>query len=124
MKFLFSISFMLITVAAFAQVKKDSQNTRPLFLSTIKLDSSSYLVNTNLKTISQNIVTAPLSRTSLDRINNTSNFVTLTKDFNKIYDFSNISTEVNLSKALDNVMYSGNFFNPKESHFSALNPKE
>ena len=110
--------FLLMNFIGFSQEKEDTNKTQPLFISTMNIDSS-FNVQDNLDAVSNSIKTISTSKINLDRISNR-NLVALTKNSNKIYKFSDINSEINIKTALDNVMYSGNFFNPNESHYSVL----
>ncbi|WP_452223143.1 hypothetical protein [Lacinutrix chionoecetis] len=110
--------FLSIGFIGFSQEKEVPNKTQPLFLSTINLDSS-YVSKYNLNAVSNNIKTVSAILSNSDKINRR-NFVTLTKNINKTYDFSNISAVSTLNLELENIMFTGNFFNPQETHFSAL----
>ncbi|WP_055448282.1 hypothetical protein [Lacinutrix mariniflava] len=114
---LFTISLLVVSLS-FSQEKEAPAKTQPLFLSTINIDGS-YFTHTNLEAISESIKTTSSTLVKLDKIDNR-NLVSLTKDINKIYKYSDFNSKPNLNVALDNVMFSGNFFNPVETHYSAL----
>lgn len=116
MKPLLITFFLLYSLFSFSQVQKDEQkNNTPLFISTIDVDTS-YIIHNNLSVVTNSIKTISTSKKHIDN----RNFVALTSKNNKIYKFSDLSSKINLNQALDNVMFTGNFFNPEETHFSTL----
>ncbi|WP_152971484.1 hypothetical protein [Lacinutrix algicola] len=110
--------FLLLNFMAFSQEKEALTKTQPLFLSTLNIDGS-YFTQTNLDAISKSIKTTSSTLVKLDKIDHR-NLVALTRNANKIYKYSDFNSKSNLNVALDNVMFSGNFFNPKETHYTAL----
>ncbi|MGB1211037.1 MAG: hypothetical protein ACPG41_06410 [Lacinutrix venerupis] len=107
--------FLLLPFISFSQNKKNNTKNQPLFISTIGIDNS-YSTQNKLDVVTNSIKTISSSTNNFD----TSNFVALTSENNKVYKFSELSSKIDLSQALDNVMFTGNFFNPKETHFSSL----
>lgn len=119
MKNLLLLPIMLVSIYGFSQESKKTNASLPLFLSTINIDNS-YLIQKHLNTVSHSVNAIANSQFNIDS-NKNRHFIVLSKDTNKTYKLLNISTNYSLNMELDAVMFSGNYFNPNETHFSALN---
>lgn len=117
MKFL--TFFLFASIMVYSQENREESTMLPLFLSTMNLESTD-ITKIDFNTISKRIQTSAAFQYNRDNRNNR-NFVVLSKDLNKVYKLSSFSSAINLKTELEEVMFTGNFFNPNETHFSVLN---